>query len=155
MKKYKWAVISISLIAFVAVIFLFFFVKTATVAHPGAMQLMLPEDKNDTLSNSNSSNNTITIILYENDGIYSFTGDDIKSGSKFSYTGTNSIKDFLLQKKNQIPEDGMTVIIKSGPLATDENTVDILDEMSTNSIKRYALTEITADEEKFIKSLEK
>jgi len=42
------------------------------------------------------------------------------------------------------------VIIKPTQDATYKNTVDILDEMKIDDVRRYALVDITPDEYKFI-----
>ena len=45
------------------------------------------------------------------------------------------------KKKNTNPED-FVVVIKPGPDATYKNTVDILDEMTINEVKRYAMVDL-------------
>jgi len=46
------------------------------------------------------------------------------------------------------------VIIKPDPDATYKNTVDILDEMTINNVKRFAMVKITDDEYALIKKTE-
>ena len=47
-----------------------------------------------------------------------------------------------------------TVIIKPDSEATYKNTVDILDEMTINQVKRYAMVKLFEDELKVIKATE-
>jgi hypothetical protein len=46
------------------------------------------------------------------------------------------------------------VILKPTKDATYKNTVDVLDEMTIDGVKRYALVEITPDEYKFVEATE-
>jgi hypothetical protein len=46
------------------------------------------------------------------------------------------------------------VVIKPGPEATYKNTVDILDEMTINDVKRYAMVDIFDTEIQLMKATE-
>jgi biopolymer transport protein ExbD len=59
----------------------------------------------------------------------------------------------LDKKKRTDPKDFM-VIIKCTADATYKNTVDILDEMKIDDVKRFALVDITPDEYKIIQLTE-
>jgi hypothetical protein len=45
------------------------------------------------------------------------------------------------KKKSTNPED-FVVVIKPGPESTYKNAVDMLDEMTINDVKRYAMVDI-------------
>ena len=48
----------------------------------------------------------------------------------------------------------LVVVIKPNEDATYKNSVDILDEMQINDIKRFALVDITSDENMLVKATE-
>jgi biopolymer transport protein ExbD len=56
--------------------------------------------------------------------------------------------------KNSCLDMDLVVVIKPNEESTYKNLVDILDEMSINIISRYALVDITADENALIKKTE-
>jgi hypothetical protein len=57
------------------------------------------------------------------------------------------------KKKSTNPED-FVVVIKPGPESTYKNTVDMLDEMTINDVKRYALVDIFDQELQLMRATE-
>jgi biopolymer transport protein ExbD len=126
------------------------FVTTTTMSQPESIRLNVPGDekKVQTLP----SENDITILIYDENKIYSYKGADISVGAKYSYSGTNSIREYLKKKKNE-EKDNLIVIIKPLNSSTYKGVVGILDEMSVNDIKKYSLIDPSDDDEQFIKQL--
>lgn len=93
--------------------------------------------------------NDITILLYNENNIYAYSGTNINSGKKYNY---NSISSFLKEKKIATGNQ-LSVIIKPGAGGTYKNTVDMLDQMAINDIKNYTLTDQREIEKNFIKQL--
>jgi len=105
------------------------------------------------------------------------------TGNNFQQGTFKSIRDVIINKKKEVmsryvadPKDeeikqkakergdpnwekaaldkDFVVIIKPDPDATYKNTVDILDEMTINNVKRFAMVKITDDEYALIKKTE-
>jgi len=70
----------------------------------------------------------------------------MKSGDFLSLADTNSFRVYLKKTIKEIG-DSLMIIIKPSPEATYRTTVDILDEMTLNNVKNYAMVK-PADEEK-------
>ena len=58
----------------------------------------------------------------------------------------------IRKEASQHDDEDLVVVIKAGDESTYKNVVDILDEMTINDIKRYALVDISEVEGKFGKS---
>ena len=76
------------------------------------------------------------------------------SGTNFKSTNFKDIRDVIIHKKQTTDTSDMVVVIKPNEESTYKNVIDILDEMSINVIKRYALVDITPDEDQLIKITE-
>jgi biopolymer transport protein ExbD len=73
-------------------------------------------------------------------------------------------EDIKLKAKNRVPQDpnwqtadldrDFVVVIKPDAEATYKNTVDILDEMTINAVKRFAMVKISETEDGLIKKTE-
>jgi len=61
----------------------------------------------------------------------------------------------IVTKKTSTKPGDFMVIIKPGPDATYKNTIQLLDEMTINEVKRYALVDIDVNEYEWIKKIEK
>ena len=96
---------------------------------------------------------TITIIIFKNDRLYCYTGNDLNNGKEFSFETGNSIRQFLLQRKKEVNVDDFAVVIKAASNASYKTTVDVLDEMKINNIKNYSMLELSVAEERFINEL--
>ena len=56
-----------------------------------------------------------------------------------------------MKKKKLTPAKNLFVTIKPAKVSSYQNLVDLLDEMTINDIKRYALADITIEEESMVK----
>ena len=113
------------------------------------MKLNLPkeEDANVTSINKDKS---ITLILGKDNVIYAYKGKVGSLVKKFTYA---SVRDYIIENKKIFNSKEFTIIIKPSADANYKNTIDILDEMSINSIKKYVLIDITEEDIKLLKSL--
>jgi len=129
-----------------------FFIFTTTVASPTAMKLFLPKDVDKPEDqNKVKESGAFTIMLGKDDQIYYYEGLD---PTKLKPTNFKGIREEILKKKKSTNPEDLVMIIKPSEEATYKNTVDILDEMTINEIKRYAMVDITADEYALIKATE-
>ncbi len=125
-----------------------FFIFTTTMSQPTAMKLNLPKDtdKPDE-QNKLKESAALTVMPSKQNMVYYYEGLD---PSKLLQSTFKGIRDIILDKKRRTDPKDFMVIIKPTQDATYKNTVDMLDEMKIDDVKRYALVDITPDEYKFI-----
>jgi biopolymer transport protein ExbD len=125
-----------------------FFIFTTTMSQPTAMNLAMPKDtdKPDELNKVKESG-ALTIMLGRGDVVYYYFGSD---PTKLQTTGYKDIRNIILEKKKNTPVDDLFITIKPDKDATYANAVNMLDEMTINDIKRYAMIDPTDDEYKLI-----
>jgi biopolymer transport protein ExbD len=129
-----------------------FFIFTTTMSQPTAMRLFLPKDVKDPNEQNKVKNSAvITLMLGKNDVIYYYEGD---SAQKLQPTDFKKIRDIVIDKKRRTDPKDFVVVIKPSVDATYKNTVNILDEMTIDGVKRYAMVDISPVEYNFIKLTE-
>lgn len=145
-----------------------FFIFTTTMSTPSTMKLYMPKDeKNPKDLTEVKESGALTILLGKNNGIYYYEGQLKEDGSNFKSSTYKEIRDVIINKKKNVMEMGkrlgypkdtldkdFVVVIKPNEEATYKNTVDILDEMTINQVHRFALVDITEDENKLVKITE-
>jgi biopolymer transport protein ExbD len=140
-----------------------FFIFTTTMSQPTAMKLILPDDKvKPEEQNKAKESGALTIIMGDDNHIYYYEGQLKGDGSNFlsaSYNGENSIREIIMKKKVQVrsiaqdpsdPEKDLVIVIKPSSKCNYKNVIDILDEMSINVVKKYALVDIFDIEEQLV-----
>jgi biopolymer transport protein ExbD len=125
-----------------------FFIFTTTMSQPTAMKLNLPKDtdKPDE-QNKLKESAALTVMPAKNNQVYYYEGLD---PTKIQTSNFKTIRDVILDKKKRTDPKDFMVIIKPTQDATYKNTVDMLDEMKIDDVKRYALVDITPDEYKIV-----
>jgi len=145
-----------------------FFIFTTTMSTPATMKLFMPKDEKEKKDQTEiKESGALTIMLGKNNGLYYYEGFLKADGSNFKTSTYKEIRDIIINKKKAVMENGRRlgqpkdtldkdffVTIKPNPEATYKNTVDILDEMTINQVHRFALIDITEDENKLIKATE-
>ncbi|ULQ50772.1 ExbD/TolR family protein [Flavihumibacter fluvii] len=128
-----------------------FFIFTTTMSQPTAMRLFLPKDtEKPEEQNKVKASGALTIMLAKNDNIFYYEGELLPDASNFKSTGFKEIRDIILTKKKSTDPEDFVVVIKPNKESTYKNTVDILDEMTINNVKRYALVDISPVEDQLI-----
>jgi biopolymer transport protein ExbD len=132
-----------------------FFIFTTTMSQPTAMKLFLPKDADKPEDqNKAKESGVITILLGKDDNVFYYEGQLDNSASNFKSSTFKEIRNVLLDKKARTPEKDLVVVLKPSEECTYRNVVDILDEMSINVLKRYALVDISTVESQLVKASE-
>ncbi|MGB8194462.1 MAG: biopolymer transporter ExbD [Chitinophagaceae bacterium] len=132
-----------------------FFIFTTTMSQPTAMQLFLPKDTDKPEEqNKVKASGALTIMLGANDVIYYYEGELQPNGTNFKTTTFKEVRNVIMDKKKATDPKDFMVVIKPDNEATYKNTVDILDEMTINDVKRYAMVDIAPVEVQLIKLTE-
>jgi biopolymer transport protein ExbD len=161
-----------------------FFIFTTTMSTPSTMGLIMPKDEKDPKDQTEiKQSGALTILLGKGDQVYYYMGELKSDGSNFLSTNFKDIRKIIQDKKKDviahyypIPSDekivekarasgdpnwqnaakdrDFVVVIKPNEEATYKNSVDILDEMAINEVDRFALVDITSDENLLVKATE-
>ncbi|MBS1919209.1 MAG: biopolymer transporter ExbD [Bacteroidetes bacterium] len=161
-----------------------FFIFTTTMSTPTTMDLNMPKDTQKQEEQTEvAQSGALTVMLGKNNQIYYYEGQLKPDGSNFKQTTFKGIRDIIINKRQDVinnyrpaPDDeaiiqkakekgdpnwqnaakdkNFVVIIKPDADATYKNTVDILDEMTINNVKRFAMIKITDPELQLIKATE-
>lgn len=130
-----------------------FFIFTTTMSQPTAMRLFLPKDtEKPEEQNKVKASGALSLILAKDNSIFYYEGELAPDGSNFKSTNFQGIRDIIINKKKSTNPEDFVVVIKPTPEATYKNTVDILDEMTINEVKRYALVDIFDVELQLVKA---
>lgn len=129
-----------------------FFIFTTTMSQPTAMRMFLPKDvKNPEEQNKVKNSAVITLMLGKNDKIYYYEGDD---PTKMLQTTFKKVRDVVLDKKRRTDPKDFVVVLKPTQDASYKNTVNILDEMTIDEVKRFAMVDISPAEYQLIQKTE-
>jgi len=156
-----------------------FFIFTTTMSSPKALNLNMPKDtKKEEELNKAKESGALTIMLGKDNAVYYYEGQLLPDGSNFKTATFATIRDEIISRnssviKNHVHDDNcpkiwaenkgdknscldrdFVVVIKPDQDATYKNTVDILDEMTINDVKRYAMIDITPQEYQVIQATE-
>lgn len=138
-----------------------FFIFTTTMSQPTAMKLYLPKDTDKPEEqNKAKESGAFTILLGKDDHVFYYEGMLTTENANANFksanfgSGDDGIRAAILRKKASTDEKDLVVIIKPSDECSYKNVIDILDEMSINVIKRYALVDISPVELDLIKVTE-
>jgi biopolymer transport protein ExbD len=157
-----------------------FFIFTTTMSTPTTMPLTMPKDEIDPKDLTEiKESGALTIMLGKGDQVYYYEGQLKPDGSNFQTSNYSDIRKEVIKKKKEVmaahQHDGgcqkiwdkakaagdpnwqkacldkdFVVVIKPNPDATYKNTIDALDEMKINNVQRFAMVDITEDENKLV-----
>lgn len=160
-----------------------FFIFTATMSSPTTLDLNMPKDTNkDEEQTKAKQSGALTIMLGKADQVYYYEGEltQENASSIFKQTTFKGIRDVIIKKKREVianykgsaaceekerakgttdvkaacADEDFVVVIKPMEDATYKNTVDILDEMTINVVKRFAMVKIAPTEIDLVRATE-
>jgi biopolymer transport protein ExbD len=156
-----------------------FFIFTATMSSPTTMDLNMPKDTEKKEEETKvKQSGALTIMLGKKDKVFYYEGELSPDGANFKSTDFKGIRDVIIKKKKDVianytpnPEceakakekgkpvsdcfdTDFVVVIKPTEDANYKNTVDILDEMTINMVKRFAMIKITDVERDLVRATE-
>jgi len=132
-----------------------FFIFTTTMSQPTAMKLFLPKDtEKPEEQNKLKESGALTVLLGGNNTVFLYEGILAPDGSNFKSSNYKEIRNEILTKKRSTDPKDFMVVIKPSAESTYKNTVDMLDEMTINDVKRYAMVDISEAELQLVKASE-
>jgi biopolymer transport protein ExbD len=141
-----------------------FFIFTATMSTPNTMRLIMPKDEKDPEKQTEvKESSTLTILMGKNNNVYYYEGQLEGDGSNFKSSTYKEIREVIQNKRTAVMQQGRSlgqhpdsldkdfvVVIKPNAEATYKNTVDVLDEMTINGVKRFAIVDISEPDKQAI-----
>jgi biopolymer transport protein ExbD len=134
-----------------------FFVFTTTMSQSTAMNMNEPKDDPDQQLKVKNSG-AMTILLGKADQVYYYFGELLAETASEQFKSTNfkDIRQVILDKKKATPVGDLMYIIKADKESTFKNAIDILDEMTINTVPpgHYAEVDMSETEAKLIQMTE-
>jgi biopolymer transport protein ExbD len=118
-----------------------FFIFTTTMSQPSTMPLNLPKDTEEKDQNKVKESGVLSLLLGKDNIIYYYEGTLLPDGTNFKKTNFKDVRKVIIDKKRSTNPEDFVVVVKPGDASVYKNTVDILDEMTINQVKRYALVD--------------
>jgi len=132
-----------------------FFIFTTSMSTPSTMDLYMPKDtEKDEDQNKAKQSGALTVMMSKDNHVYYYEGKLAPDASNFKSSSFKEIRDVIINKKKDTPIEDLVIVIKPNEEATYKNTVDMLDEMTINEIKRFALVDISEVENKLVHATE-
>ncbi len=121
-----------------------FFIFTTTMSQPTAMKLFLPKDADKPEDQNKAKESAVlTLLLGADNNVFYYEGQLAPDANNFKTSNFKDIRSVIIDKKSRTNEKDFVVIIKPNKDCTYRNVVDILDEMTINVCKKYALVDIS------------
>ena len=139
------------IIVVLAIGFIGFFMVTTTLSSPTKIELFMPRDPEDNVDKYGDVKTKLTFILLKDENVFGYYGDFIKGGRSVLLDETDK---FIADGWKMFSKDSLVVVIKPTKAASYKATVDILDLMAINNIKKYSMTDVNKQEKEFLKIAE-
>jgi biopolymer transport protein ExbD len=125
-----------------------FFMLTTTLTKKNAMSINLPDKNEHNVEVKIPFENTVTIILGENDKIYWYIDPKNPSLNVTDYSREGVRK--LLKERKQAADTFLVAIIKPMKNSKYKNLVDMMDEVNIMDVRKSAIGEISKEEEQMV-----
>lgn len=128
-----------------------FFMLATTFNKPKTMEVNKPakDKEEDKIEPPIKMSKTATLMLGKGDKIYAYVSpDEIDPTTQLELDSIdyspNGLRKFIQRRQKEVQQqwgnkDDLFVMIKPLPASTYRNIVDVLDEMTINDVKRYAI----------------
>jgi biopolymer transport protein ExbD len=126
-----------------------FFIFTTTMSKPTGLKIYLPKSVPDSDRILTPESGALTILLAADKQIYYYEGADPRS---MTLAGKNEIRSLILDKKKRTIPGKFMIIIKPGKDSDFKELVNIMDEMTINSVKHYAMVDMEPVEDNIIQN---
>lgn len=132
-----------------------FFVITTELSKPTAMNLIMPADG---IAMDLGDSNAFTVLLDDHNRAWYYTGDwknalEENRIRPVSLSGKQGLRGQIIRRQQWLDarhtgegRGGLMLLIKAGPGTSYKNLVNVLDEMSINQVKKYAVVNLTPEE---------
>ena len=138
-----------------------FFVFTAVLSKPMAMNLLVPNDKDTITKDLLCESCVLTLLLDRENSIWYYEGEEKYAIGKHTNYSPAGIRSLIQQKKKSLSagqagvfqkrgNDQFVLIIKPTPRSKFKNLVDIVDECSINMVKRYYVDELNETDKNWL-----
>jgi biopolymer transport protein ExbD len=139
-----------------------FFVITTELTKPTVMDLYMPKDAVPPTELGKS--NALTILLDDNK-MYYYNGEwdgAVKTRNiiETDLSGKADLRKVIGDKQRQLDitakdkegRDGLMILIKPGSKTSYKRVIDVLDEMTINMVKKYAVIKLSEEEKSWLKT---
>ncbi|MFN4083489.1 MAG: ExbD/TolR family protein [Bacteroidia bacterium] len=127
-----------------------FFMLATTFSRPQTMEIVMPvKPKGNEKEQAVKESKALTLLLYNDDKIYYYQGITDPEVMETNYT-TSGLRQLVLDKNKEIYD--LVILIKPHKSSNYQNLIDVLDEMTIAHNGRYAIVEITSDDEELVKN---
>ena len=125
-----------------------FFIFTTALSKPTGMKFFLPKSVPDKLRVTTPASRVLTLLIAADKRIYYYDGDDPK---QIYSVEVNNIREVILDKKKRTNPEKFMIIIKPGKESNFRTLVNVMDEMTINDVKHYAMVDIDPEEFKLMR----
>lgn len=119
-----------------------FFIFTTSMSQPKALKLILPNDSGADTPTKESG--ALTLLPGDNDAVFYYEG--VFDSNKLKEASMSNIRNVIIDKKRRTNTKDLVIVIKPLNRSNYGNIVNLLDEMTINDIKRYAIVDVTDEE---------
>jgi biopolymer transport protein ExbD len=116
-----------------------FFIFTTAMSKPTGLKIFLPKSVPDTLRQVTPASGALTLLLAANKRIFYYEGNDPR---QMHLVEAKVIRQVILDKKKRTESEKFMVIIKPGKDSNFEALINVIDEMTIDNVKRYAMVDL-------------
>ena len=120
-----------------------FFIFTTALSKPTGLKILLPIAVPDNEKVKTPESGALTILLAGENRIYYYEGADPR---QIQLTALSKIRSVIMDKKKRTAPDKYMIILKPGRNSDFKTLIRLMDEMTINQIKRYAMVDMDPEE---------